>query len=402
MYLYYLLRTRLVLTTCLCPAGRYAGGGRYDTLLREAPWKFSHVLTSKFSLLMENALADTTKLGYSSAQRRYLDFCHKHSISPLPSQGDFLHNLLGFVVWLTLPSPTAPQGLRYSSIKTYLSGVRDYIISAGYPSPLTPSNSPVLERLLRGVKKNEKPVGSKPRLPITLGLLRLMKSYVSTPVIAMGNTAKFSRSLWALLTIAVHLLLRLGECATTPTTPPAGILRVNNVTKVTDTHYQLRLHTSKTDIFRAGVTLNLFATGSPVCPVEALISLDLSRDGKSPLFPDENNQPLKASQVRELIPLIMASVIDEHKLNLNPLHFNGHSLRKGGATSLYAAGVPTDLIRTIGRWRSWCFRLYTETSVEQVRQAMRDASNSAACDYECVTRPQPYVDSAFQWVTCGG
>jgi hypothetical protein len=48
----------------------------------------------------------------------------------------------------------------------------------------------------------------------------------------------------------------------------------------------------------------------------------------------------------------------------NPALFGGHSLRIGGATAALAAGVPPNLIRLMGRWKSDVYELYCCMSVE--------------------------------------
>lgn len=46
-------------------------------------------------------------------------------------------------------------------------------------------------------------------------------------------------------------------------------------------------------------------------------------------------------------------------LGLDPTHFGTHSLRSGGATALFEAGISDTAIKQQGRWRSNCFQMYT-------------------------------------------
>ena len=65
-----------------------------------------------------------------------------------------------------------------------------------------------------------------------------------------------------------------------------------------------------------------------------------------------NRKPLTVNAVRDWVKALMSYV------GQNPAHFGAHSLRIGGATALFAAGVQPLEIRTMGRWSSDIYRLY--------------------------------------------
>ena len=46
------------------------------------------------------------------------------------------------------------------------------------------------------------------------------------------------------------------------------------------------------------------------------------------------------------------------RIGLSGGNFAGHSLRAGGATDLFAAGVPYPVIKKFGRWKSDAALLY--------------------------------------------
>ena len=50
-------------------------------------------------------------------------------------------------------------------------------------------------------------------------------------------------------------------------------------------------------------------------------------------------------------------------LGLNPDAFSGHSLRRGGATALFLAGVSEHWIAIHGRWRSNAYKLYIDIPI---------------------------------------
>lgn len=55
-------------------------------------------------------------------------------------------------------------------------------------------------------------------------------------------------------------------------------------------------------------------------------------------------------------------------LNLNPKLFSGHSFRAGGATDLFNAGVPSIIIKKMGRWKSEAVNIYHRDEEEVGRK----------------------------------
>ena len=49
----------------------------------------------------------------------------------------------------------------------------------------------------------------------------------------------------------------------------------------------------------------------------------------------------------------------EPVLGLDPNKYLSHSLRIGGTTVLFAAGLPGNAIKLFGRWKTDCYHVYT-------------------------------------------
>jgi hypothetical protein len=77
-----------------------------------------------------------------------------------------------------------------------------------------------------------------------------------------------------------------------------------------------------------------------------------------PLFCHAGGAPVTTAEVRAMVKAVMAAA------GRDPSLFGGHSLRIGGATAALAAGVPPNLIRLMGRWKSDVYELYCRMSVE--------------------------------------
>jgi hypothetical protein len=74
----------------------------------------------------DKGLAESTKKSYSSARNRYLAFCTESALDPFPVNE---HKLGLFVSYV------AQSGLKYQTIKCYLSGIRYAQISLSMGDP---------------------------------------------------------------------------------------------------------------------------------------------------------------------------------------------------------------------------------------------------------------------------
>ena len=52
--------------------------------------------------------------------------------------------------------------------------------------------------------------------------------------------------------------------------------------------------------------------------------------------------------------------VTKPELGLESKDYAGHSMRRGGATSMAIRGVPVWIIKAIGNWRSDCFMRYIQ------------------------------------------
>jgi hypothetical protein len=112
-------------------------------------------------------------------------------------------------------------------------------------------------------------------------------------------------------------------------------------------YVNLHLKTSKTDTFHHGCDILLTATGQVACQVASLMQyLKLSRPRPSdyPLFHLLDGSPPTRSHY---VKLLQDSV---QSAGYSGAEFNGHSRRKGFATSASAGKIPDHVISAMGRW----------------------------------------------------
>ena len=146
-----------------------------------------HRLDRAVQTFYQAALTQSTHKTYKVAEQKYLSFCTKFSLSPLPTT----ENILCYFA-----ACLGQEGLAGSSIQTYLSGIRQIQISAGFPDPRI-DQMPRLRQVLKGIRiqavKNGR--SPRPRLPITPSILyKLRKVWLE------DNSSFNNIMLWAAAT----------------------------------------------------------------------------------------------------------------------------------------------------------------------------------------------------------
>lgn len=290
--------------------------------------------------LFRNALAPNTHAAYNSGTTAFINFClHYHRFSQqgsiIPATED---TLLLFVSYLSVK-------VRPSTIKVYLSAVRNLHIQHGFPNPV--EHSILLPRLLRGVKRTYG-VDQRPRLPITPSLLTSFRQHLNI-------LWRDHLTVWVAMLVAFFAFLRSSELLA---------LKRSDIAIVQSTHpspiptYTITLHASKTDPFRQGCTLRLAPSGHTcLCPAYALQTL-LNHHHPlpdQPLFTLSSGSPLTRRTLNLTIKHLASYT------GLNPSEYASHSFRIGAATTASSVGLPDSLIKSLGRWHSEAYQRYIRT-----------------------------------------
>ena len=100
----------------------------------------------------------------------------------------------------------------------------------------------------------------------------------------------------------------------------------------------------KTDPFRRGQSIRIYATNSSTCPVRALKLFANKIDTKLPqlhVFSAGTLSPLTRSKLTEILRHLLSQV------GMYPSNYASHSFRIGAATTAAAAGLPTWLIKPL-------------------------------------------------------
>ena len=159
----------------------------------------------------------------------------------------------------------------------------------------------------------------------------------------------------------IHLPISGGLC---PLNAVMGDIQVDSHDH--PSYLRIVLRQSKTDLFGAGVSLFVGATGDTLCPVAAVLSyLSVRPSRPGPLFIYQDGRPLSQA---DLVAAVRQALAAE---GFDMSRFNGHSFRIGAATTAAQVGIPDSVIQTLGRWKSSAFMTYVQTLPQQLTAISR-------------------------------
>jgi len=355
-------------------------------------------ITQRLNDLLTTSYADNTISSYTSKMAAFITFLTRYSLMShawnganptIPEVDPTL--LMFFCVFLLM------RGLKSAgSIQGYCTAVKMWCLIHDRHDPTLNRITHIIDiryaRLHRAIKKQ---LGTKAseREPLSLRGLRLIIAAFRSGFIV--HEAMIGDFITAIL-LAYYGMLRISEF-TNLTTTDHNMLKEACRGDITffgpeqdPTGFEFVVKCSKTDQFRVTQTITVFRSAVPeLCPVRAMAKLiqDDPRPPTAPLFDfttrATNTHARATSAARSrFITGFQHAIIDA---GLSTKKVQSHSLRAGGATGYLQAGVEPYIIQRMGRWRSWCFSIYTWTSTTHIQHAMLNLAN---CDDE--TRPLNY------------
>ena len=303
---------------------------------------------------MRHGLSANTQDAYTTGRRQWLGF--RRNTVPgralLEPGEEATWALMCFVSHLSLR-------LRHGTIKGYLAAVRNFHVVQGAADPMLGCER--LRLQLRGIRREQ---GDK-RLfmkPVTPAMLRWAKAHLFKDL----QRSQFQRTLWAALLAAFFGLLRNSEYTPKGATPFDPVRQVTGGDCLLVERPRARsfavlfISRSKADVFGQGQTVTLGATGGPLCPYAALKAMKEGQPSGlpvgSPLFWTARG----ALQREDIVQAVKQMATGTGR---NASEYSTHSLRRGGASALWAQGFSRAQIQVIGRWRSDCWKLYISTPV---------------------------------------
>ena len=299
-------------------------------------------LTALHDTLMEAHAPETTDR-YDGNVRRFVEFCATLGISEpdaLPCSDDLL------CVFLASNRGRIGRG----TAKNYISSIRAWHVKRNFPWLPSPRRALILKAMhMCRPSKDSKPNLRAPVTPFMLSLL----------VLEWENGSRKERAALAGALACWFGMMRLGEFfARTPSKCDDARLPAR---------FEWRPSSSSRD--RSAIhlpwTKTTFFDGAIVQLTDLNLPFNASRAMQS---------HLRSSKLKDDDLLCQFQSSDGDKMTLDKLEFirmcravwepagikdvSGHSFRIGGTDSLLKAGVSTDIVKSMGRWKSDAFLVY--------------------------------------------
>ena len=306
-------------------------------------------------------IAPSTRSVYNSGFKAFQRFCDKHRIPSTPASPETVKFFCADIA----------DKVRYTTLKTYLAGIRFFHLHAGLEDP---TDSHIVHYFCLGIKRQQG-ASKRTRLPITLSVLHVLKYQLH-----VSSVLPFAdkRMLWCAFTLAFYGFLRCGEfVAPGINTHDASQHLTWSDLSCSHSSLQVTIKSSKTDPFCKGCTLSLPATQTSTCPVSAYTKYRQVCTVATPTKPvfvfTSGTFLTRASLTSHLRDLLQKGGID-------PASYASHSFRIGAATTAASVQTPEWLIQTLGRWSSDCFKTYIQCPQSTIHSALLNISQHVGVD----------------------
>lgn len=311
-------------------------------------------LDHKIKNLVYDGYSANTHRTYSASQKKYLSFCAKYGLQPVPASDTQIRRYIAY-----LSSEIAP-----SSIRVYLAAVRALHVDSG----LTFSGHahPQAQVMIRGLLKGGPPPTQKN--PITVQMLEAMGRLL--------HNCYDHVMLWAAMCLAFFACLRADELTYSAESPGVPLIQdiTHKVLPSGDRYFTLTVHRSKTEPH--GFTRVVGCTGNKVCGYCSMSKYLLIRQkssfshASSSLFMDSKGQILSFTQFNQATKHLVAS------MGINVHNYSGHSFRVGCASVAGASGFKDWEIQLLGGWRSDTYKRYIRQTESHAVSFARRLVNS--------------------------
>ena len=285
------------------------------------------------------AYAETTKSTYLSQLRCYLAFCNSYGYTPVPVLSLHLYRYVAYL----------GTRLKPSSIKQYLNVIRILHVENGYQSPL--KDDWTLKTILSGIYRI-KGLTVNRKFPITVQMLFQIKS-------VLCDTSSFDLTFWAPCLVAFYGMMR--KSSLFPSEMSGVRLQLQHCI-VHDWGLSLVMRYSKTVQYKERQTFVALPwnRNAILCPARTLlISVKMSGSYR----PDHSLFSYKlGSRIHQMTYSLFTSKLKSvfGSLGISCHKYSGHSFRRGGATHAICSGLPAEIIKSQGDWKSLAYLGYID------------------------------------------
>ena len=282
--------------------------------------------------------------------------------------------VIAFIGWLI-----AVRKVSTVTINQYLSGLRMVHIKKGI---LPPNLRPEIVKSILSGHANDDKRKQIPRLAMTTPIMELVKKLLTLSILPL----EMKRLVWVISCLAFHGSFRIHELLSREeqSYDPTSTLLGKDVrlvkTKIDGNLEELlivHLKSPKEDSLKMGVNVELFATGTITCPVEAWkkwgkVKKVLTEPLK-PVFRQPDGKCFTGSLFNKELKKLMGPHIYYDKRK-----FLSHSFRAGFASMMAEAGYKDEEIMRQGRWKSDAFKVYCKTGRGSRLKEQRDLAKNTA------------------------
>lgn len=348
--------------------GLRAGAGDIPAVIAALPAASSRQgLAATVGQMMTGSVTANTRAGYTSALKRYFEFCGLHDLRPFPVG---VLAICGFIRWAML-------FLKFSSLKVYLSAIRDAQIleSGGWHL----QGNELVRRALRFVRRLHGDVAKAPKLPITLAHLVAMCKFLPGFPVA-EKMCHDDRAFVAASSMAITGFLRGGEFLASSSSSSVRlkrpILRHEHV-NVQDGTLFVSVPTPKTMWWLEFAIVQCFSTPAagqldPPVAMENYRRLSAVRLAKGqPALVLSNGQVMTRDWLvkRTLVLMRLAGIVQLGDTGL-AARVLASSWRAGAVRSAIDAGISEQMIKHFGRWKSAAWESYLLQDAGDLRAAL--------------------------------
>ena len=245
---------------------------------------------------------------------------------------------------------------------------------------------PQLNTVLRGISI-QRSTRKRQRDPITAEKLRDFTAKLGALRLDPTDEAMAKAAMW----LGMMGLLRAGEITTKTEADFDPTINANRQDVKLHrhqsgqlSHLTLFLRQSKCDQTGRGVEVTVYASGSDMCAVQFMdnyLRMTSGRAANGPLFAFQTSRvkPLTRSKLNKYLQVLAKAC------GHNPRHTTTHSLRQGGAVTLFSLGYSADYIKKAGRWLSGAYEVYLSIpEAQKAEMAQRMATAGSGTDNDGV------------------
>lgn len=291
--------------------------------------------------------AESSKACYRSQLNTYYQFCQRMGYCSVPLNNMHLYRYVAYLATF----------LKVRSVKQYLNVVRLIHVESGLPNPMT--GDPFLSGLLKGMRRVKGDAVNR-KLPITIDMLLRMRGLLD---ISKPRELCF----WTACLLAFYGMLR--KSSLFPRGGNAGLYITLGDCHVREWGLIVYLKQSKTIQFQerqAYVSLPWNAN-KRLCAARHLM---LNARGIPQSRPDAfiftfcTGNSTRVMTYQMFTSMLRSLVL---QLNLPVERISGHSLRRGGASLALKCGVPPEMIKAQGDWKSLSYLDYLDVTDQKDR-----------------------------------